>query len=59
MLVLRIIGALIALAMAGAAVLAIIYASTMWTVIWTVGALSVGALSLVRHKNPVHKVVND
>ena len=50
MFILRIIGFLISLAMAGAAVLAIVYGSAIWTAIWVVGSLAIGALSLAKRK---------
>ena len=50
MFILRAIGILIALAMAGAAVLAIIYGSAIWTFIWASGSVVFGAISLSGRK---------
>ena len=50
MFIFKIIGIIIALAMAGAAILAIIYSSVVWAVIWGIGAITVGTISLVKRK---------
>jgi len=57
MFILRIINFIIALAMAAAAVLAIIYTSVTWTIIWAVGAIVFGTLSLFKRKNHKQEVV--
>jgi len=53
MVIFRIVGFLIALAMAGAAILAIIYANTIWTAIWSGGAVAFGVFSLAKSKKQI------
>jgi len=59
MIILRSIGILISLAMAGAAVLAIIYTSAIWAVIWAVGSIILGTLSLLKRKSHKQEVVHN
>ena len=59
MIILRSIGILISLAMAGAALLAIIYTSAIWAVIWAVGSIILGTLSLLKRKSHKQEVVHN
>ena len=53
MFIFRIIGIIFALMLTGAAVLAVIYTSTMWAVILAVVAITVWVLSLTRRKKAI------
>ena len=59
MFIFRIIGLLITLAMAGLAVLAVIYGFAVWAVVWVIGSLTIGVLSLTRRKKIVPQEVHN
>ena len=53
MFIFRIIGIILALALSGAAILAILYTSTVWAVILAVVAIAAWVLSLTRRKRAI------